>query len=106
MASCSADKKIKIYDLRCKRLIQNYDAHGESITKINFHPKNNNLISTSLDGKIKLWDIMKGELEYTVYGHNGGVNACSFSKYGDYFATGGADSIFMLWKTNLEPVQT
>lgn len=28
MASCSADKKIKIYDLRCKRLIQSYDAHG------------------------------------------------------------------------------
>ena len=50
LATCSADKKIKIYDLRCKRLIQNYDAHGESITKINFHPKNNYLILNSFSG--------------------------------------------------------
>lgn len=41
-----------------------------------------------------------------MYGHNGGVNACSFSKYGDYFATGGVDSIVMLWKTNLEQEKT
>lgn len=45
-------------------------------------------------------------MEYTVYGHNGGVNSCSFSKYGDFFATAGADSIVMLWKTNIEPEQT
>jgi hypothetical protein len=28
LASSGTDKKIKFYDLRCKRLIQQYDAHG------------------------------------------------------------------------------
>jgi len=28
LASCSVDKKIKLYDLRSKKLIQSYDAHG------------------------------------------------------------------------------
>jgi centriolar protein POC1 len=58
-------------------------------------------MSSSLDSKIKLWDIKKGALDYTLYGHNGSVTTCSFSKYGDYFATGGGDSMMILWKTNL-----
>ena len=82
-------------------MIQNYDAHGESVTKVDFHPKNNYMITTSLDAKIKIWEINRGSLEYTLYGHNGSTNTCSFSKYGDYFATGGSDSLAMIWKTNL-----
>ena len=105
LASCSTDKKVKLYDLRCKRLIQNYDAHGEPVTKIDFHPKNNYMITTSLDSKIKIWEINRGSIEYTLYGHNGSTNTCAFSKYGDYFATGGSDSLAMIWKTNLEPDQ-
>ena len=93
---------MKLYDLRCKRLIQNYDAHGEPVTKVEFHPKNNYMITTSLDSKIKIWEINRGSLEYTLYGHNGSTNSCAFSKYGDYFATGGSDSLAMIWKTNLE----
>lgn len=73
------------------------------MTKVEFHPKNNYMITTSLDAKIKIWEINKGTLEYTLYGHNGSTNACAFSKYGDYFGTVGADSLAMIWKTNLEP---
>ena len=63
------------------------------------------MITTSLDSKIKIWEINKGNLEYTLYGHNGSTNTCAFSKYGDYFATGGSDSLAMIWKTNLEKDQ-
>lgn len=64
------------------------------------------MLTTSLDSKIKIWEINKGTLQYTLYGHNGSTNACAFSKYGDYFATGGSDSLAMIWKTNLEQDQT
>ena len=63
------------------------------------------MITTSQDAKIKIWEINRGSLEYTLYGHNGSTNTCSFSKYGDYFATGGSDSLAMIWKTNLEDEQ-
>ena len=59
------------------------------------------LISTSIDGKIKIWDIRKGALDYTLYGHNGSTTAGCFSTHGDYFVTGGSDSMVMLWKSNL-----
>ena len=63
------------------------------------------MVTTSLDSKIKIWEINKGNLDYTLYGHNGSTNTFAFSKYGDYFATGGSDSLAMIWKTNLEPEQ-
>jgi centriolar protein POC1 len=90
-----------LYDLRCKKLIQHYDAHGEPVTAIDFHPREDKLLSTSLDGKIKIWDTRKAALEYTLYGHNGSTTSGCFSTHGDYFATGGSDSMVMFWKSNL-----
>jgi centriolar protein POC1 len=41
-----------------------------------------------------------GKLAYTLFGHEGASTACTFSYHGDYFATGGSDSLVMLWKSN------
>ena len=101
MASCSNDRTINLYDLRCRKLFQHYDAHGEPVTAIDFHSRENKLLSTSVDGKIKIWDTKKACLDYTLYGHNGSTTTGVFSVYGDYFATGGSDSMVMLWKSNL-----
>lgn len=57
-------------------------------------------MSTSSDAKVKVWDLRKGKLGYTLYGHNGATTACAFSNYGDYFATGGSDTMILLWKSN------
>ena len=54
-----------------------------------------------MDGKIKIWDTKKACLDYTLYGHNGSTTTGCFSPQGDYFATGGTDSMVMLWKSNL-----
>ncbi len=39
-ASCSDDQTIKIWDLRKRKLIQHYDAHGGPVTDIAFSPVN------------------------------------------------------------------
>jgi WD40 repeat protein len=62
LATCSNDRTIKLYDLRCKKLIQHYDAHGEPVTAIDFHSREDKLLSTSIDGKIKIWDTKKASL--------------------------------------------
>ena len=53
-----------------------------------------------MDSKVKIWDLKQGKLGYTLYGHQGSVGSCCFSKAGDYFATGGVDTMIMLWKSN------
>jgi centriolar protein POC1 len=39
---------------------------------------------------------------YTLYGHQGASTAVNFSPEGDYFASGGADSVVMTWLSNLD----
>jgi WD40 repeat protein len=44
--------------------------------------------------------LRQGHILFTLYGHEGA--STSFSPCGDYFTTGGTDSVVMVWKTNLE----
>ena len=62
-ATCSNDKNINIWNKTNNlyiNIIKLSKVHDDSITKIIYY-KNNNLISVSLDGKIKIWQpIMNG----------------------------------------------
>ena len=115
VASCGHDKKIKIFDVRSKRLLQHYDAHNDNVNQLSFHPSGSFLVSSSSDAKVKvffskknlnviiflqIWDLRYGKLAYTLFGHDGSSTSCAFSYHGDYFATGGSDSLVMLWKSN------
>jgi WD40 repeat protein len=67
-------------------VIQNYEAHKGPVTSIDFHPYSATIISSSDDGKTKIWDLKKGCLSYTL-----DTPSCDavFSRHGDYFLTGG-----------------
>lgn len=58
-------------------------------------------MSSSLDSTVKVWDLRQGHILYTLYGHEGSGNSVSFSPSGDYFSSGGDDSVVMIWKSNL-----
>lgn len=96
LASCSHDKKIKIYDLRTQKVIQTYDAHRGPVTSVDFHPYAASLLSTSEDGKTKIWDLRRGCLSYTLDTHS---SEAVFSRHGDYFLTGGSEKLLNVWKT-------
>lgn len=101
IAACSDDKKIKLWDIRSKRLIQHYDAHSAPVSSISFHPSGNYLLSTGHDGLVKIWDLKLGQILYTLHGHEGPVVTGNFSNCGDFFATGGVDSTVMVWQSNI-----
>jgi len=63
------------------------------------------LLSTSNDGTLKIWDLRKGHILYTLYGHDGPTSSGTFSPAGDFFCTGGKDSVILIWKSNMNPVQ-
>jgi len=104
IASCSHDKKIKIFDIRSQRLIQHYDAHSESVSSVSFHPTGNYLLSSGFDATLKIWDLKMGQILYTLYGHEGPASAVSFSYEGDYFFSGGVDSVVIVWKSNVNMI--
>ena len=104
VASCSNDKKIKIFDIRSGRIIQHYDAHSAPVTCLSYHPSGKYLVSSSLDSTVKIWDTFNSQILYTVHGHHGPVNSVAFSRDGDFICSGGADTTLMIWKNNLSGI--
>ncbi|KAL2911719.1 hypothetical protein HK105_208820 [Polyrhizophydium stewartii] len=122
VASASTDRSIKLFDIRTHKLIQHYsDAHaapapglegtgassaGGGVNSIAFGGLNGEwLISSGMDGLIKVWDVKEGHLFYTLHGHkHGATTAAVFSPTGSYFATAGSDSQVMVWKSNFDLV--
>jgi len=47
--------------------MQNYDAHGDSVTQLCFDPSGELLYSASTDATIKIWDLREGHQLYTIH---------------------------------------
>ncbi len=58
-------------------------------------------MSSSKDASLKIWDLREGRLLYTLHGHTGAALTSRFSENGSFFASGGADQLVMVWKSNL-----
>lgn len=71
------------------------------MNEVDFHPNGRYLISTSNDTTLRIWDLRQGHILYTLYGHEASSNCANFSPCGDYFTTGGGDSVVMVWKSNM-----
>ena len=76
------------------------------MNSVSFHSNGNFLASASHDATVKIWDLRKGQIMYTIYGHEGPTNCAEFSPLGDYILTGGQDSNIVIWKTNLNEKTT
>ena len=70
MGAATSDRKVKIYDIRAKKLQQLYDCHKGPVTQISFHESGNYLASSSQDGFIKLFDLLEARPIYDLKGHN------------------------------------
>ena len=50
--------------------------------------------------EIKIWDLRIGRLAYEISAHSGCVNSVKFSRCGEYFGSGGIDSLVTTWNSN------
>eukprot|EP01095_Lingulamoeba_sp_RSL-Kostka_P011113 TRINITY_DN4152_c0_g1_i1.p1 TRINITY_DN4152_c0_g1~~TRINITY_DN4152_c0_g1_i1.p1 ORF type:complete len:406 (+),score=132.85 TRINITY_DN4152_c0_g1_i1:122-1339(+) len=82
--------------------------HREPITAVCFHPIFSQIVSSSEDGSIKLWDYESGDFEKTLRGHTGAVQDVCFENSGHLLASCSADLNIKLWNTqsNYECIKT
>lgn len=104
VAAGSADRTVKLWDLRSNALLQHYPAHGDAVTGVSFHESGNYALSSGMEGSLKIWDLREGQLLYTLHGHQGAVTSSCFAPKGGYFGSGGEDKMVMVWKSSLERI--
>ena len=97
LASASADKSIKLWQVSAGKAIATLNGHSDGVTSLAFSPNGDRLASGSNDKTVKLWSPVTGKLLATLSGHNDGVTSVAFSPKGDLLASGSYDHSVILW---------
>jgi len=99
LASCSADKTIKIWDWKKQEEIITIAGHTGWVLSVAFSPDGTYLVSGSTDKTVKIWNWRKGGLIKTLIGHRGWTPFVIFSPDGKYLFSGSKNRIIKIWNT-------
>ncbi|CAG8609482.1 1262_t:CDS:10, partial [Ambispora leptoticha] len=98
-------ESVRIYDVKkfqCYTASNNQsDLHQGGITKVRFVHNGGQFVTSSLDGSIKIWDVVSGRCQRTIEKAHEGVTVSSvqFSRNGKFVLSSGKDSMLRLWDT-------
>ncbi|CAL9767187.1 unnamed protein product [Musa acuminata subsp. burmannicoides] len=102
IVSRGRDRTIKVWNSlgECKCTIEGADAHTEWVSCVRFSPNFHKLVlvSGSWDRTVKVWNFTNRKLMYTLVGHTGYVNAVAVTPDGTMCASGGKDTLVLLWE--------
>jgi WD40 repeat protein len=97
LASGSADKTLKIWNLETLDRVRTYRGHRDYITAVALAAGGKDIASASLDGKVRIWSTRSNRLTRALSGHDGRASALAFAPSGDVLASGGADGKIRVW---------
>ena len=103
------DGTIKLWDLTTRKLQKSLGASlvNLRVGSLAFSRDQQYLASghigfTAVDTAIRIWQIDRGKVAYTLKGHGWEVTAIAFSSDGRILVSGGADSAIMIWNWRAE----
>ena len=97
LVSGSADRTIKLWDVRTGACLQTLVGHRNWVMSVAFSADGMQIVSGSADRTIKLWDVRTGACLQTLAGHDHGVWSVAFSADGMQIVSGSADRTIKLW---------
>lgn len=104
VATCSADKNVRIWGLDFGDCHKAFFAHQDSVMQVGFiaHPveqeERHTVFSVSKDGALKSWDADKFEQIQKLDSHHGEIWAMAISQTGDTIVTASHDKSIRLWQ--------
>ncbi|KAJ1677261.1 Coatomer subunit beta', partial [Spiromyces aspiralis] len=97
----SDDTSIKMWNWdKNWKCIQTFTGHNYFVMSISINPKDTNTFaSASLDKTVKVWNLGSSEPNFTLRGHENGVNAVDYCHEGDkpYLISGADDKTAKVW---------
>jgi hypothetical protein len=99
LASASADKTIRLWDVRTHRSLgAPLTGHTAAVSAVAFSRDGRTLASASADKTIRLWDARtRKPVGAPMIGHPSPVSSVAFSRDGDTLASAGFDQTLRLW---------
>ncbi|KAJ1562877.1 Coatomer subunit beta' [Nowakowskiella sp. JEL0078] len=98
--TCSDDMLIKLWDWeKGWKNIQVFEGHTHYVMQVAFNPKDpNTFASACMDKTVKVWSLGSSTANYTLEGHEKGVNCVDYYNGGDkpYLVTGADDKLVMV----------
>lgn len=110
IATCSADKNVRLWGLDFGDCHKAFFAHNDSIMQVSFirqpqSPEETHyFFSASKDRLLKSWDGDKFEQIQKLDGHHGEIWAMALSKTGDFVVTASHDKSIRIWQMTDEPI--
>ena len=111
LLTSSDDMLIKLWNWDKNWLCQQvFEGHTHYVMEVRVNPKDNNTFaSASLDKTVKVWQLGSAQPNFTLEGHEKGVNCVDYYNGGDkpYLISGADDRLVKIWdyqnKTCLYP---
>src|SRR5439155_23535170 len=88
LASGSADKTVRLWDLATGKARAALRGHADSVLGVAYAPDGRTLASGSYDGTVRLWDPASGRPRAVLRGRGSPVIAVAFSPGGRFLAAG------------------
>ncbi|MEI2578304.1 nSTAND1 domain-containing NTPase [Scytonema sp. PRP1] len=97
IASASADKTVRLWDIEGNAIGQPFRGHKHLVTSVAFSPDREMIVSGSHDKTLQLWDIEGNPIGQPFQGHKDIVRSVTFSPNGKMIASASADKTVRLW---------
>ena len=99
LASASADRTVKLWDVATGRERATLQGHTKGVVSLAYSQDGTILASGSNDGTVKLWNVATGKEEATLVGHRGHfITFVAFSPDGKILASRSCGSKVKLWE--------
>eukprot|EP00924_Labyrinthula_sp_SR-Ha-C_P005431 snap_masked-scaffold_1-processed-gene-31.28-mRNA-1 protein AED:0.03 eAED:0.03 QI:0/-1/0/1/-1/1/1/0/546 len=97
IASCSFDKKIKLWCGITGNFLSTFTGHVGAVYRIVFSADSALLASASKDSTVKIWAVKEKKAKHTLAEHYDQVYALDWSPERNMMASGGKDRLLRLW---------
>jgi WD40 repeat protein len=97
IASCGADKFVKVFEISSGKLLKSFEGHTHHVMDVGWRADGKFLASAGADNVIKVWDYEKGEQSRTMTGHTKQVTRLQFVGTTTNIVTCSGDQSVRMW---------
>lgn len=91
LASCGADKFVKVFEIPSGKFLKSFEGHTNHVMDVGWKPDGKILASAGADNNVKIWDYEKGEQVRTIRAHQNQATRLVFVGKTPTFVTASGD---------------